>query len=69
MRKWLLILLFSFFAGYYSILAQSGCIEEIATITDNATVFGIGIKDNYLYVNPGSPVIRIYDFSANTMVL
>ncbi len=51
------------FIGINLGLAQSDCIEEISTIEDNPTVFGIGLKDHYLYVNPGSSQIKIYDIS------
>lgn len=63
MRRNGLLIFFYLFVEITSGIAQSNYIEEIATITDNPTVFGIGLKGPYLYVNPGSSSIKIYDLS------
>lgn len=57
------ILLINLVLGLNSGQSQINCIEEVSTIVDNSTVFGIGLKDHYLYVNPGSSKIKIYDIS------
>lgn len=63
MKKLITLLFVTLFAGLNWCFTQSNIIEEISTIVDNPTVFGIGLKDNYLFVNPGSSVIKIYDLS------
>ena len=63
MKKIVLLAFFYLFVGITLGIAQSNYIEEIATITGNTTVFGIGLKGPYLYVNPGSSSIKIYDLS------
>jgi len=58
-----LFLLLILLVGMETVIPQSGCVNELATIQDNTTVLSIGVKDRYLYVNPGSPIIKIYDIS------
>lgn len=61
MKKLIILLIVNLFIWVNSGIAQTNCIEEVSTIVDNSTVFGIGLKDHYLYVNPGSSQIKIYD--------
>jgi len=63
MKKIIALVFVILFIGNNLGLTQSGCIEEISTIDDNPTVFGIGLKDHYLYVNPGGSLIKIYNIS------
>jgi len=63
MKKLEISLMISLFIGISSGIAQTNYIEEVGTIQDNPTVFGIGLKGHYLYVNPGSSQINIYDIS------
>ncbi len=63
MKKLITLLIINLFIGVNFGLAQSNCVQELSTITDNPTVFGIGVKDHYLYANPGLSKIKIYDIS------
>ena len=62
MKRVIILVFLNLLIGVNLSFAQSNCIEEIGTI-ENTIAFGIGLKENYLYVNPGFSYIKYYNIS------